>query len=77
MKEKEESISILDLPEPVRARSLRALGMTAEEFASYQAGREANIREFEEMTRLGEVPAVDGMHYDDSIEGFPEAHPVL
>ena len=49
--------SILDLPEPARSAALARRGMTAEEFAAHQAGREALIAEAQRRFESGEEKA--------------------
>ena len=73
-----ESFSILDLPEPQRSRSLRTLGMTAEEFAANMEAHDACIAEKDEHARATGRNA--GLHYTDGLPAVTvdgEGEPVL
>lgn len=63
------SISVLDLPEPVRSETLAEMGMTAEEYAAFDAGRSAAEAEEERMFESGERQRASDMHYDDDLPG--------
>lgn len=60
--------TVLDLPEPQRSRSLRNLGMTADEFAAHLEGVRVAIAEREEYAI--ETGTNTGLHYTD---GLPAA----
>lgn len=64
-----KTISILDLPEPMRSKALADRGMTAEEFAAHMAGIEAEEKRLQDALEAGEIEPAPEFHYGDDWPG--------